>query len=160
MLNGLQKRLRALDKNTKLALVFVFIATVLALAFDFGSKESPGGRQLETSSQADIDTFIPSGFSLVPIEVINSNGLDSILGRFGMVDLFLENQKIAIMKNVRLIRGIRADGTWAVLVPTQFVQDLLGAGGRFLVSIRSRNNQNSEMVKKPKLRQRSITYGE
>jgi hypothetical protein len=160
MLNGLQNRIRSIDKNTRLALVFVLIATVFALMMKSDNSASPQDSAQVASSEQELDTFIPSGFSLVPIEVINSNGLDSILGRYGMVDLFLENQKTAIMKNVRLIRGIRHDGTWAVLVPSQFVQDLLGAGGRFLVSIRSRNNQNSQMIQKSHKTRRAITYGD
>lgn len=160
MLNGLQKHLQAIDKNTRLALVFAAIATVLALVMNFSGSEPADRRPEVQTSSEDIDTFIPAGFSLVPIEVINSNGLDSILGRYGMVDLFLENQKSALIKNVRLIRGIRNSDSWAVLVQSSFVQELLSTGGRFLVSVRSRNNQGSQIIKNlPKVK-RTIIYGE
>ena len=33
------------------------------------------------------DTYIPKGHTLVPIEIANYKSLDSIIGKFGVVDL-------------------------------------------------------------------------
>ena len=88
------------------------------------------------------DTFIPAGFSLVPIEVGNYETLDSLLGPFGVVDLFAaepgkpESSK-CIAYRVKILRAPRNPSHFAVLVPMEQVQKILKYSGPFFVSVQN-----------------------
>lgn len=36
----------------------------------------------------DVTTFIPDGHQLIPIEIANYEALDSVLGQYGVIDLY------------------------------------------------------------------------
>lgn len=66
-------------------------------------------------------TFIPEGFVLVPIELANFESLDSILGKFGIVDLYLpaespRAQARKIATHVKILRAPLNPSHFAVLV--------------------------------------------
>jgi hypothetical protein len=110
------------------------------------------------------DTEIPHGFVLIPIEVANYEALDSVLGKFGVVDLFLagENsggQKRLVARNVRILRAPRNPSHFAVLVPEAQSNEILRFGGSFLVSVKGRNAPGTEFVKSKKTIRRKIVYG-
>jgi hypothetical protein len=73
----------------------------------------------ETAAQ--VDTRIPKGFVLVPIEVRNYEALDSILGPFGIVDLYQgeardgSDQRL-IARDVRILRAPKNPSHFAVLI--------------------------------------------
>src|ERR1035437_10610139 len=83
------------------------IPIALGLVFSFSSAPPQEGSK---NPRAQVDTYIPKGFVLVPIEVQNYEALDSILGQFGVVDLFQslspENPgQHLIARNVRILRA-------------------------------------------------------
>ena len=155
-----REKFLSLDRNLKIALVAGLLATMCAIFFDFHSES----RAAETSQNGTevndaLDTFIPAGFSLVPIEIVNSSGMDSILGRYGAADLFKEGQKSAFMRNVRLVRGLDEGGPWAALVPSQYATELLASGGgRFFVAVKGRGNSKTVFDSKRDSPKRVIIY--
>jgi hypothetical protein len=159
LLGRIPKKSRALDKTLQIVMVSAAIVTICAFLFDFQKREAVAGSSAnEFSSDTSLDTFIPDGFSLIPIEIINSNGMDSILGRYGTADLFQEGHKSAFMRNVRLVRGIREDGPWAALVPSEYATSLLEAGGRFFVAVKSKKVRETEYRPKVTRAKRTIFY--
>jgi len=88
------------------------------------------------------DTYIPEGFSLVPIEVANYETLDSLLGSFGVVDLFTaEPGKPEVSKRiayrVKIARAPHNPSHFAVLVPFNEVHNILRYPGPFMVSVQN-----------------------
>ncbi len=159
LLTKLKTRFFSMDKTLRIIILCSLLATICAILFDFGggAPHASAGRS-EDSFETSLSTFIPDGFSLVPIEILNSNGMDSILGRYGTADLFKEGQKNPFMRNVRLVRGIEEDGPWAALVPTDYATILLEAGGRFFVAVKGRSTEPTHFQPKITTSKRSIIY--
>lgn len=115
----------------------------------------------EGHEPVEISTHIPKGMVLVPIEVQNYEALDSILGPYGIVDLFQggsdTHQKL-VMRNVRLLRAPRNPSHFAVLIGEADVADLLRSGGAFTVIVKRPNEGGTEIVKEESRPRRSITY--
>lgn len=110
------------------------------------------------------DTEIPHGFVLIPIEVANYEALDSVLGKLGVVDLFLAGddgnpQKRLVARNVRILRAPQNPSHFAVLVPEAQSNEILRFGGSFLVSVKGRNAPGTEFVKSKKATRRKVVYG-
>ena len=99
-------------RATIAALVILFLG--LAAIFETRNNEdSPR----ETEDLTSLDTFIPTGFVLVPISVQNLTTLDSMIGPYAMVDLYAEGETTATGRGLRLIRSPRDPSQFAVLVP-------------------------------------------
>ncbi len=104
--------------------------------------------------------MIPRGFVLVPIEVQNYEALDSILGRFGNVDLFQaggESQKL-VARNVRILRAPQNPSHFAILVTEDKAGEILKSGGVFTVIVKRPENDGTEFVNNEKTKRRKIVY--
>jgi hypothetical protein len=79
----------------------------------------------QKENTASLDTFVPSGYVLVTLQLINSDSIDSMIGEFAMVDLYSirqsqENEQIKnpvpIATYLRLIRAPNNQSLFGVLV--------------------------------------------
>ena len=134
----------------------VFGLTALLLQFR-AKKENPTLMQASenVSERVKADTFIPEGFTLIPIEVANYKSLDSILGNFGVVDLFstpLDPTKKArrIAYSVKILRAPRNPNHFAVLLPESRADQVAGHPGPFTVTVRNPKEVGIRFVKKKK----------
>jgi hypothetical protein len=117
----------------------------------------------ENKHRAQVDTFIPKGFVLVPIEVQNYEALDSILGQFGVVDLFQGGgpghpQQRLVARNVRILRAPQNPAHFAVLVQEGEVSGILKNSPIFTVIVRRPEKAGTEFVKEEVSSRRSIVY--
>jgi len=62
------------------------------------------------------DTFIPAGFVLVPIEIQNLQNVDSMIGNYGIVDIYNGKKNEPILRSARIIRSPLDPGQFAVMV--------------------------------------------
>lgn len=113
---------------------------------------------------AGVDTFIPKGFVLVPIEVTNYEALDSILGKFGVVDLYQPGQADGglaklVARNVRLLRAPQNPSLFAILIREAETDRILRYGGTFQVILKRPEKVGTEFVKSSPIRRRKIVYG-
>lgn len=127
--------------------------------------QSSNAAPAATERAPAVDTLIPKGFVLVPIEVQNYEALDSILGRFGVVDLFQSggdpsSQQRLIARNVRILRAPQNPSHFAILVREEEVSRILHQGGQFTVIVKRQQSDGTEFVntEKPKGRGRKIFY--
>lgn len=116
-----------------------------------------------SAARADVDTYIPKGFVLVPIEVQNYEALDSILGRFGVVDLFQSAtperpEQRLVARNVRILRAPQNPSHFAILVSEGEVSKVLRFGGQFTVVVKRPEKAGTEFVKDLKENKRKIIY--
>ncbi len=115
-----------------------------------------------TRTEVRLDTHIPRGFVLIPIDVQNYEALDSILGPYGIVDLFKvgpENKAGALVaRNVRLLRAPHNPSHFAALVPESEAPRIFDHGGSFVVVVKPLDAAGTKFVTgKPKGRR--IIYG-
>ena len=114
-----------------------------ALAWDRANSASAHGSGVgEASEEAATDTFIPAGFVLVPIQVSNYESLDSILGRQGVVDLFLpaphgRGPARRVAERVRILRSPKDPSHFAVLAPESQSRHLVTVDGAFFVAVQN-----------------------
>lgn len=110
---------------------------------------SPTPQESETAvPEETYDTYIPEGFSLVPIEVANAESLDALLGDFGVVDLFTvptpsQPQPQRVAYKIKIMRAPKNPQHFAVLVAFKDVPRLMKATGPFTVSVLNPKSQGA-----------------
>lgn len=134
-------------------------------------QKSDGDPQKSVQSESEsLDTFIPAGFVLVTLQLINSDSIESMVGSYCLVDLYsgnnnqdfqLEASAKPIASRLRLIRSPNNPSLFGVLVPEQdptVIQKL--AGPVFAVI----QGPNAKALPPPVLnvprKSRSIKYGD
>jgi hypothetical protein len=143
------KLLKSLAPRPELWLAAVLVSGFIAYYLDSrpASREHP--RQAEDVETAA--TFIPDGYVLVPIEVANFESLDSILGKFGVVDLYApsddpKRQTIKIAERVRILRAPLNPSHFAVLIPETDSQRIVMHPGPLLVVVQPQSVSGTKIV--------------
>jgi hypothetical protein len=147
----LRSEVKILLYVTLISIVVIGLASAQQVKPPSGVAENPG-----------IDTYIPKGFVLVPIEVQNYEALDSILGKYGIVDLFRNQTEggRVLARNVRILRAPKNPSSFAVLVEeAQAAKILSQQGGVFVVVKPLLRQAGTEFVKSP-IKRRIIFEGE
>lgn len=114
------------------------------------NSESPAALQPESVEEAA--TYIPDGFVLVPIEVANADSLDSILGKFGVVDLYvgaqdeLKSRPRKLATRVKILRAPLNPSHFAVLVPDSESQKIVAVSGALTVVVQNPNKSGATLV--------------
>lgn len=116
-----------------------------------------------SKASAQMDTYIPKGFVLVPIDVQNYAALDSILGNFGLVDLFHpanpeHPSPRLVARNVRLLRAPQNPSHFAILIQDGKVENVLKWGSQFTVILKRPDPSGTEIVKEAQNHKRTIVY--
>lgn len=144
-------KIRRLSLKRQLALLFLIsiLPVFLSLTRE-GKSEKLGDGVLGPQS---IDTLIPTGFALVPIEVQNSESLDSILGNKGVVNLLAPPREAGkksrlIARRVPILRAPLNPSHFAVLVPESISRDITQEQGPFWVVIQNPNESGMSFEKK------------
>lgn len=145
------------NKNRTLLWVAAIVVAG-ALAFIFDQKPEPATNpNLEPETVEDAATFIPEGYVLVPIEVANSESLDSILGKFGVVDLFVapldgQGRPRKVAERVKILRAPLNPRNFAVLAPEKDSQQLVGLAVPLTVVVQNPKSSGMRIVKSDTVR--------
>lgn len=108
------------------------------------SKLSKGSSSTLTDAEDSLtaDTYIPAGYSLVPIELTNSDTIEGLVGSLGgYVDLFpvstnsdpasTPNPSLSLLKNLKMLRAPHNPELYAVLVAQKNVPAFMNLSGTF-----------------------------
>jgi hypothetical protein len=138
----LYKRLQT--KKWWIPSVLIAFSLIVALLVDTRGKEAP----VKDGSLADIsgiDTYIPNGFVLLPIEIQNQASLESILGQYGVVDLYSPGDASPVAKSVKIVRSPKNPEQFSILVPEGQSGPLVKASTRpFFVIIQNPESKNAQ----------------
>lgn len=143
-----------------LIVIFLILGAVTAL-IQFRGKSD--GKE-KPSVPLSIDTFIPEGESLVPIQVSNYESLDQVIGQYGVVDLLTtplspDEKSKRVAYAIKLVRSPKSPRHFSALVPAEKAPQLAGHNGEFMVVVRNPKLVGTKFVKevgsKPK---RQIFY--
>lgn len=119
----------------------VMSAGFLAIYWD--STEPTSSSRVHQAEDYEVAaTAIPAGFVLVPIEVANYESLDSILGKYGVVDLYIppaepRGHSIKVAERVKILRAPLNPSHFAVLAPENESSQLVRHDGPFLVVVQN-----------------------
>ncbi len=140
----------------KLLVLAVFILLTLSMIFEFSQEKKTTVTQ-ETSDVENVDQFIPEGFALVPIQLINGQALSQAIGRFGIVDLYLPGkggrsaQKVGHM--LRILKMKNDPTQFQVLAPEIEVKELVEVASPLFAVIQNPKLKKSSQItvqKKPR----------
>ena len=105
-------------------------------------------------TRKSVDTFIPLGFVLVPIQLSNAEALDSMISATGVVDLFIpdmkkpgHNKKIA--EHIKILRAPLNPNQFAVLVPEKNSGQLVHYEGAYFAVVQNPKALGTQIETKP-----------
>jgi len=114
----------------------------------------------ENESEFGIDTQIPAGFVLVPIQIQNTDALAGLMDHFAIVDLYAAEQPALndgkrmgshrgsqrIGRHLRLLRAPLNPNVFAVLVPEAQAQNVLSVNGPVQAVLKNRSEQSPAKI--------------
>lgn len=151
------------DKKLLLTAAGIALLPIIAAVFFRAPAPPPLPDEKSSGSRVQVDTYIPRGFVLVPIEVQNYEALDSILGNYGVVDLFQGGspsggKQHLVARNVRMLRAPQNPAHFAILVGENEVSEVLKYGSSFTVILKRQDKAGTQFVKEQKPVHRPIIY--
>ncbi|MCB0420273.1 MAG: hypothetical protein KDD61_04715 [Bdellovibrionales bacterium] len=147
------------DRLNQLPIWSIFVVFILLTWLFTLSSDKPAH---STSNEGiALSTFIPSGYTLIPLQIENAEVLTHLLGPFGVIDLYRVNQQKndkpqLIARGIKLLRAPQVPEKFAALIPFENGHLFVGNHFRFFATLR----QNSEVLNqfpKPKLKRKIIT---
>ena len=134
-----------------LALSSLILAVGLAAIGSWPGSESRAESTADSQPEA-IDTLIPKGQVLVPIEVQNFESLDSVLGKYGVVDLYLSSadgrpSRSAVAYGVKILRAPRNPNHFAVLVADNQAHRFAEGSGAYFAIVQNPNEAGTRFEK-------------
>lgn len=135
---------------------FIFLG-IMSFFLDQKENTTPVIQEDPTS----VDTYIPEGMTLVPIEIQNIEALKNILSNFGVVDLYLPSYEShrapkKIASGVKIMRAPLNPDVFAVLVRTEDASTIAQHPGAFFATVLNPKAQGSQFTKEKKQRKTQI----
>ncbi|MEN0058368.1 MAG: hypothetical protein AAGB31_06000 [Bdellovibrio sp.] len=137
----MKKRILDLFRSNSLVIAFVFLG---ALSFIVPSRqEKLSSEKTPLQDPHSVDTYIPAGFVLVPLEIVNAESLSSLVGDLGgVVDLYLASGEkqlasIKVGSRLKLLRAPLNPQQYAVLVRDSESSRLLSYSGPFIAVVQN-----------------------
>jgi len=150
--SGLGESDEELLSPAKIVGIVVALGLISLIAQGYSSEKV---EEPKNTPNFSIDTFIPEGESLVPIQVSNYESLDQVIGQFGVVDLLStplhpgeKAKRVAFA--VKLIRAPKSPRHFSVLIPAEKAHKLAGYHGQFTVVVRNPKLIGTQFVKQKK----------
>lgn len=136
-------------KNNYLLAAFILLGVISFVA----TKPEKELEQKESflPEPKSVDTFIPRGFVLVPIEIANAESLNSLVGDMGgVVDLYLASsgkQKggLKVGSKLKLVRAPLNPQQYAVLVPDSESSKLMSFPGPFIAVVQNPDEKGTRL---------------
>jgi hypothetical protein len=124
------------------ALVSAFIALgLLALFLNWRAKPTADASVPESAEPAQVDTMIPAGYLLIPIQLTNGESLASLSGPYALVDLFSVSEKgkkgFKVASAVKLVKAPLNNEQFAVLMKEEDSSKLVKMDGPFFAALKN-----------------------
>lgn len=128
---------KKLDKT----LIAAFVALgLIAIVMELTSLKSEAPQE-QTSEPLQVDTMIPAGFLLIPIQLANGESLASLSGAYALVDLFSVSEKgkkgFKVASSVKLLKAPLNPEQFAVLMREEDSAQLVKMEGPFFAALKN-----------------------
>ena len=141
-------------KNKHFVLAFLGIGGLCLL---YSIKNSAPKEEIrEVAAPASVDTYVPMGMTLVPIELTNAESLSSIVGDIGgVVDLYLpaNDERKTVVKvgsRLKLMRAPLNPQQYAILVREDEGLKILKYAGPFTAVVQNPAARGTDLTEKSK----------
>lgn len=143
-------------------------AVFLLLLETLRSQANKNSSSPEQVEPYNIDTVIPAGHVLVPLQIQNAENINALLGQMGVVDLWtydFESRKKSkkIANQVKLIRAPLDPSVFAVMVRDEESKEILEYGDQFYVTVHrpdSKKRSSQKRSRKQKFEIETFSQGE
>lgn len=119
---------------------FIFMFVFFIFVYVYSTLDDRGAKPEERL--LTVDTLIPNGYALVPIELENISAIASLIESYGVVDIYLgknSSQKSKkILQKVKILRAPNNPSAYSVLLPDHLSSDLLKYEGPFFAVIQNK----------------------
>ena len=137
-----------LKNNLHLVIAFgVLITVAVVSAYTQDKKDSPISRPVE------VDTIIPKGYVLVPLELENKEAITSVIQNFGIIDLFSGNpesrQARKVASRIKIIRAPYNPNLFAALVKESLSERIMKESGPFFAVIQNKSELEGDNEELP-----------
>lgn len=159
-LTGLKTDVARYLLNLKTKYIVIGFIVLGIMIFFLDQKPSNDPKHIDPTS---VDTYIPEGMTLIPIEIQNIEALKNILGDFGMIDLYLPSYESdrppkKIASGIKIMRAPLNPDVFAVLVSEENASQIAQHPGAFFVTILNPKSQKTKFNKdKKQLKTQIIT---
>jgi hypothetical protein len=144
------QKMISIIKNNYLIFGFLCLGIVGVLS----NQGRPSGDLNATteSKEKSVDTYIPRGFVLVPLEIANSDSLTSLVGNLGgVVDLYLATNSgsksgLKVGSKLKLLKAPLNPNQFAVLVREDESPKLLSYTGPFIAVVQNPDEQGTRVT--------------
>lgn len=160
------KFLQKLNININKSLLLAFAGLgVAVLLIQLLSAPSPENKDLDMASEVfDVDTVIPAGHLLIPIQLSNAESLSSLTGSYSLVDLYASSEKgrkgFKVASSLKLLRAPLNPEQFAVLVREEDSAKIVTQEGPFFVALKNPKENPGKVPKKVVKAPLTIHYGE
>lgn len=128
-----------ISKQNKLLLLsfLIFIAFFLVFTLNKPSTAEKGPEKIYA------DTFIPKGFVLIPIELVNFESVSALIDQFGVIDLYAGAPQMAgsvkVATRVKMLRAPLNPQLFAILISEQNSAHIMKHAGPFWAVVQNRS---------------------
>lgn len=129
------------DQNKKIILFFG-LGLLLIMAANFFENSDKN-----LTKKFHLDATIPEGYVLVPVPIVNADSISSMIGRYGVVDLFLSQNGLKSKKIISKVKIVQASddlNSFAVLLKEDQSQKILNYNGPFFAVIQNPTRKSQE----------------
>lgn len=136
--------------NKNLAISFVLLVFLVA-TYEYST--SSAVELPNVHADQSIDTMIPVGMTLVPIEILNSQALSELIGSHGVVDLYSpplhpKDSPKKVVTAVKIMRAPYNPNVYAVLVKDSEAPKIARNTTGYFVTVQNPKTQNFKLEKK------------
>ena len=151
------KYFKKLKKIKKIDGKVYFGFFIIFFIFSFQTKE----KETPIEIQKKFDTFIPQGYVLIPIDIVNSEIIEPMLGNYGVVNLYsfspyTQKPSKMIAKSIKIIQSPKKNGHYAILVPDKKAKTILSYTQPFFAAIKNPEEKESLFEQKQVKRKRNV----
>lgn len=158
--------LKKFDLRGDRTLFYAFLAlgAIAILLRIFSSSPTTSDLTNRHEEAFDVDTMIPAGFLLVPIQLSNSESLASLAGQFALVDLYTVGDKnrkgFKVASAVKLLRAPLNPQQFAVLIRESESSKIVTMEGPFFAALKNRSDKSRSGLERTVKSNLVIHYGE
>ncbi len=112
-----------------------FVAAAALVTSLMNVKKQTDVVALDGADSETIDTLVPYGHNLIPITLANAESLQSVMGAFGVADIYEPEAKAPLVSNVKIIRSGSDLMEFAILVKSELSNRVIKASQLPLLAI-------------------------
>ncbi|WP_051056729.1 hypothetical protein [Pseudobdellovibrio exovorus] len=119
---------------------------ILTILFVILQKKTALSNKVSDSEEPLLaDTMIPLGYALLPLQLENIDSLASLIGAFGLIDLYGQQEdKVELLASrIKILQAPLNPHQYAVLVPQPLSRNIMLHGGPYWGTVLNRSENTS-----------------